>query len=64
MVQGLVVWLQRYAGPGMVQWSCNRDMQDQGWYRVWAGNRDLLDQGWNSGLVTEIFRTRDGTVFW
>jgi hypothetical protein len=48
----------------MVQWSCNRDMQDQGWYRVWAGNRDLLDQGWNSGLVTEIFRTRDGTVFW
>jgi hypothetical protein len=27
---GTVVWLQRYAGPGMGQWSSNRDMQDLG----------------------------------
>jgi hypothetical protein len=25
-----MVWCQSYAGPGMLQWSGNRDMQDQG----------------------------------
>jgi hypothetical protein len=43
----------------MIQWSGNRDMQDQGGYSclvteicrtrddtVWSGNRDMQDQGW------------------
>jgi hypothetical protein len=46
---GKMVWYQRYAGPGMVHWSGNKDMQDQGGY---------------SGMVTQIFRTKDGTVIW
>jgi hypothetical protein len=58
---------QRYAGPGMVQglWSGNRDMQDQGLYRVCGLVTEICRtrDGTGSGsLVTEICRTRDGTV--
>jgi hypothetical protein len=59
---GSEVLYQRYAGPGMVRRSGNRDKQT-GVVQL-SGNRDMQDQGWYSGLVTDICRTREGTVVW